>query len=167
MMWLIRAGEGGWAIDAFREKGFVGIGFIDKEKVPDGISRDALVDRFRKLAPTSKEGTVKHAASQVRRFVFEVKVGDPVLTYDPERREYLVGEIISDYEWQKDDKHPHIRRVKWTKHASRDALRVDTRNSLGTTLTILSARRRRDGRRARACRAARSQARGHAEGCAA
>jgi hypothetical protein len=59
-MWLIRAGEGGW-VDAFREKGFVGIGFIDKEKVPAGIRREALLERFTKLAPTSKAGAAKNA----------------------------------------------------------------------------------------------------------
>jgi hypothetical protein len=62
-----------------------------------------------------------------------------VLTYDPESRLYYVGEIAGPYEYRASDRHghlPHTRRVKWVGGVARDALSPDTKNTLGSMLTI-------------------------------
>jgi restriction system protein len=61
-----------------------------------------------------------------------------VVTYDPATREYLLGEILSDYRFdpKKFKEHPHTRAVEWKTRVSRDILSVATRNSLGSTLTL-------------------------------
>jgi restriction system protein len=63
-----------------------------------------------------------------------------VITYDPNTREYLVGEITSDYYYKPGliPDYPNIRNVEWKNRVSRDELQAATRNSLGSTLTLFA-----------------------------
>jgi hypothetical protein len=71
----------------------------------------------------------------VRRFVRELKKGDGVITYDPDRRIYLLGEIESDVE-TRDHALGRLRRVRWTHEVQRDVLSPTTRNTLGAIATL-------------------------------
>lgn len=75
-----------------------------------------------------------------KRFSAPGLKGDGVVTYDPSTREYLVGEITSDYRYEPGliPLYPNIRDVVWNSRVSRDALESDTRNSLGSTLTLFA-----------------------------
>ncbi len=76
-------------------------------------------------------------AGQLVKFRFEFKKGDYVVTYNPEKRRYLVGEIIGDYEYNtKLLDYYHIRRVKWLGEISRDLLSTSTKNTLGAISTL-------------------------------
>jgi restriction system protein len=88
--------------------------------------------------PEEGENTRASWASQMLRFVTKLKIGDDVVTWDRERRLYVVGKITSDYEWAPNvlADAPHVRRVKWTGAAPRDRLAAPTRNSLGSVLTL-------------------------------
>ncbi len=72
------------------------------------------------------------------KFRSGMQQGDKVVTYDTEKREYLIGKIIGDYEYGKKifDEFPHTRRVEWLGRISRDSLRTVSKNTLGSTLTI-------------------------------
>jgi len=78
------------------------------------------------------------SAGQAYRFVREIKVGDRVATYDPSRREYLVGTITGEYVFRPgpEDGYPQVRTVNWSATVSRDALSIATRNSLGAIATL-------------------------------
>ena len=71
-----------------------------------------------------------------------LKIGDWVTTYNPEKREYLLGKISSDYIFNPkiiDPDYPHVRHVKWERHISRDALQQSSKNSFGIA-TLVSIR---------------------------
>jgi restriction system protein len=61
-----------------------------------------------------------------------------VVTYNPEFRTYLVGEIISDYQYVSDSpgNYNHLRKVKWLGKVPRDSLTLATRNTVGAIMTL-------------------------------
>jgi restriction system protein len=75
---------------------------------------------------------------QIARFRFEIEPGNMVITYNPEYRYYLVGEIISGYLYKKDSpgNFNHIRNVKWVGKVNRDSLSVATKNTVGAIMTL-------------------------------
>ena len=89
------------------------------------------------VSPDSKQGQINISASQASKFRFDFQKGDYVVSYDPDRREYLVGEILSDYEFNtKLSEFHNVRMVKWLGTASRDKLSEPTKNTLGAISTI-------------------------------
>ena len=75
----------------------------------------------------------------LHKFCNVIQVGDAVITYDPNTREYLVGEITGPYRYDPSLKdHPNVPDVKWQSRVSRDALEASTRNSFGSTLTLFA-----------------------------
>lgn len=136
--WMVRAGEGGYLIDEFA-KGIVTVGWKEAGELHDKSQRDLRL-RLAEIYPGAKAATIQNVASVLWRFAQAVKVGDTVVTYDPTRREYLIGEIASDYRYEpkKSEDHPHVREVKWQNRVLRDVLSVSTRNSLGSTLALFA-----------------------------
>ena len=135
---MVRAGEGGYIVDEFA-KGLVAVGWQEVGELRDKSQRDLRL-RLAEAYPTSKPGAHQNAASVLGRFGREIQIGDPVVTYDPVRREYLLGEITGEYRYEPDHvkDHPHLRSVVWRERASRDLLSVESRNSLGSTLTLFA-----------------------------
>lgn len=102
-MWMVRAGRGADKLEFFRSASLVSIGSHEHAALPKSATREELTAIFRGLTPEAKDGQVRNWASQAYRFAYEVQVGDRVLTYNPERREYLLGTIASEYEWRPSD----------------------------------------------------------------
>lgn len=135
---MVRAGEGGYLIEEFA-KGIVSIGWHQTGEIVDKSQRELRL-RLAAVYPGSKPATNQNAASVLWRFSHVMAEGDTVVSYDPTKREYLVGEIASAYRFdaRRGKEHPHVRDVKWLARVSRDALNVSTRNSLGSTLTLFA-----------------------------
>lgn len=133
-IWMCRAGKGAEWIDDFLDKGIVGIGFgvpsidpsLDKAEIERAITR---------VNPNGKPGSIAVAASQVKRFHSELSVGDTVATYDPSRRLYFLGEVLSESEYDA-DLELAIKRVRWNSKVPRETLATPTRNTLGAILTL-------------------------------
>lgn len=139
-MWMIRA-DGGSLYEEFREKGIAAIGwtqFAPHAKV--GMTRKELIDLYRSIEPATKEKTVISGASQVWRFMNEIKTDDWVVTYSPTNRTYLIGRVKGECEYRADladSGMALVRTVTWQeKEVERDSLADATRNSLGSTLTV-------------------------------
>lgn len=131
---MVRAGGGGSYVEEFLADNFVALGW----KVPPVLASesDASVEvKFAKAFPLAKLGSRRVWASQVKRFVREVAVGDAVMTYDPERRLYFTGRVVSAVEWREHSL-PCFRRVEWTHQVERDTLTLEARNSLGSIATF-------------------------------
>ncbi len=94
-----------------------------------------LEARFLEAYPNAKEASRRSGLNQIRRFLREPKEGDPVSTYDPDRRLYLLGTIAGPPEWREHPL-PRFPPVVWTHEVSRDRLSASTRNSLGSALTV-------------------------------
>ena len=137
-VWMVRAGESGYLIDDFR-KGVIAIGWHELGDVSK-LDLEKLRAHCGSVFAEHSVGKRQNCVSVVWRFSHVMKVGDAVVTYDPGRREYLIGEVSGEYSFDRTliAEHPHVRSVKWTDTASRDLLEVPTRNSLGSTLTLFA-----------------------------
>ncbi len=136
--WMIRSGQGSEHIEAFLEHGLVAIGWPALGELPAGIKKEEILQRYAEKYPQDREGRRTGAVGQITRFLSEIQLGDRVVTYDRDRRTYILGEVLSDYEWRPDaiKSLPQARKVKWTHEADRDALGTTTRNTLGAIQTL-------------------------------
>lgn len=138
-MWMIR-GDGGRLYEDFRERQVVGIGWAQLAKyAKPNMTRDQLIQYYLQIEPNTNLGTARSGASQVWRFINEIQPEDWVITYSPANRTYLIGKILSDFQY-----HPEwieegmalARTVKWEKEIGRDTLSEESKNTLGSTLTV-------------------------------
>ena len=114
-MWMVRAGEGGVLVDAFRSGSFVAIGWTALGDMTQLKTREQFSKAVDAAYPGSKRMQVAASAGQAFRFAREMKPGDRILTYDPGKREYLIGTIAGDYTYKPSNDHPYpqVRAVKW------------------------------------------------------
>ena len=140
-IWMVRAGRGGVFASLFLDESIVAIGWGEIGDVTAATPDDEIRRLIDVAYPSSKPGTRASWAGTVRRFVKDVKVGDPVVTYDKESGLYHLGEIRSDAERRTLDidgeKHEWFcRDVKWDDQVPRDSLLLSTRNGLISALTV-------------------------------
>lgn len=133
---MIRAGSAGTKISEFL-KGYVGIGFHeDIGDLTNYPSREDLLKKYAEINPNKPWQKYINAVTALYKFYKDLIVGDTVITYDNEKREYLIGSIKGEYEYLKSDTFRHLRKVEWTERASRDDLSISARNTLGASLTL-------------------------------
>ena len=140
---MVRAGNDNELVEEFESRSLVAVGWSELGDVSDVRSYDEMKARFNATDEYSEHNNRRIAqnAGQVNRFALEMEIGHLVLTYDKTEREYLIGEVTSDYEWKPGDhppKYPHVRRVEWKDTVSRDEFTTSTKNTLGSTLTVFS-----------------------------
>lgn len=129
---MVRAGESAYLFHEFESKNIVAIGWNKTGDLSKISTPEELKQTVKEKYPNCKLGTLNIRAGQISRFRFNFEKGDNVITYDPEERIYLVGEILSDYEYNtKLGEYFHIRRVKWSEKVPRDKLSTSTKNTLG------------------------------------
>lgn len=139
-MWMIRA-DGGSLYEEFRERGIAAIGWTHlAPHAKVGMTRKELIDLYRSIEPATKEKTAISGASQVWRFMNEIKIDDWVVTYSPANRTYLIGRVTGECEYRADLMDAEMalaRTVAWKeKEVERDSLTDATKSSLGSTLTV-------------------------------
>ncbi len=91
--WMIRAGDNNELIPTWKEKGIASIGWPKLGNPKEYLTRDALRKKAEEVYSTEKPGRQINWANQVWRFSKEIEIGDRVVTYLKERREYLVGTV--------------------------------------------------------------------------
>jgi restriction system protein len=123
-MWMVRAGQGATYVDDFIEKNVVAIGWSEIGEIKVGDSREAITKKLVNFWPTMNAGKRAISAGQIYRFLNEFKVGDKVVTYDPSRRIYHVGEIVSEARFALGlvEELPRVRDVKWLGEVPRDSI---------------------------------------------
>lgn len=136
--WMIRAGEGGILAADFKAKSLAAVGWPAAGDLSVVKTVEAMRERVDSAYPGTKPGAVINAAGVLHKFRSSIKLGDDVLSYDPERRVYLLGKAAGDYDYRPDlfEEFPNIRRVDWQAEVSRDDLSTSTKNTLGSTLTL-------------------------------
>ncbi|MFH5805408.1 hypothetical protein [Alienimonas sp. DA493] len=140
-IWLVRAGREGRYIGDFEEAEVVGLGW-KAAGVDVDLPKDDLVALVRAAYPGSSKKAAMSGASQLIRWRDEVTVGDGVVSYDRDRRRYLLGEIASDLRYDEEalPELPRVRSVSWTGHVPKDVLSEGVQNSLSTLLTLTKTR---------------------------
>lgn len=136
--WMVRAGEGGEAFENFESGGYVAIGWNELGDLSGIKDRDQLRQLMERKYPEWKPRKRLVSVGMVGRFLFEIKKGDSVISYDTDTRRYIVGEVTGSYEHRSDLELPQVRQVKWKGKVDRDALSISTRNSLGAIQTLFS-----------------------------
>ena len=136
-MWMIRAGAGASYIDTFRDQGSVAMGWNDTGSLAGATSRDDVLAKVKACWPDYNDRKAIISAAQLWRFAKEIEVGDQVISYDPSLREYLVGTVQSESQFDADSGVSHVRKVTWSANVKRDDLGLSTRNSLGAISTLL------------------------------
>ncbi len=136
--WLIRA-SGGDLIEDFK-KGYVALGFGHTGDLTNATTAEAIREAYERANPGEKPGAVHNAVAMLRKFRSVMQIGDNVVTYDPPSRRYFLGTVDGDYVHKPGviGDYDHLRKVRWTGEVSRDALRVASRNSLGSTLSLFA-----------------------------
>lgn len=135
--WMVRA-ERGVLFDTFKEKEAVAIGWADLGDLHSFKSRKAIAEEVASYWSELKPQGVAMVAGILLRFATEISIGDTVVTYDPSRRMYLMGEVIGAYRFDSlfGSDYPHVLPVRWQGEVSRDLLSVESRNSLGSISTL-------------------------------
>jgi len=136
---MIRAGRGGYVADEFA-RGYVAIGWARVGDITRATTPAEVRNAYIHAYPEAKPGEIGNAVAMINKFRATIKIGDQILSYDPSRREYMVGKVTGDYTFNPEAvrDHPHVRRVEWGGRVSRDRLKVRSRNTLGSTLTLFS-----------------------------
>jgi restriction system protein len=137
-MWKIMAGRGSASVNAFVEQSLVAIGWSEAGDHTTARARAELIERFERAYPDNTPRQHQVGASQVWRFLTELRQSDRVVVYDPELRLYHVGEILDVpvYEPARIEGLPVTRSVRWLGQVNRDSLSSPTRNTLGAILTL-------------------------------
>ena len=136
--WMVRAGRDAHGIGEFREKGVVAVGWSQTRPLSDFGSRKAIETEMAKTHTELSPKQLLNAASQLDRFRAGLQIGDRVISYDPDRREYLLGTIASEPVFDPNVvvDLPNYRRVTWDGSVQRDRLSATSRNSLGAIQTL-------------------------------
>ena len=143
IMWMVRAGKDGYLIEQFA-RGFVAIGWHELGDLGAVTSQEEIRERYNCAYPDESPGKAALAVSMIYKFRCKLKINQKVVTYDPQKREYLIGNITSDYYHDTDEiaetisDYAHLRKVDWEDSVSRDVLSVSARNSLGSIQTLFS-----------------------------
>ena len=137
--WMVRAGHKAAYINDFTDQHCVAIGWHNLGDISPGDSKESIMSlAAEKGFGDGNRHKIATAAGQIWRFLNEIKVGDSIVTYDPGRRLYLLGEVKSEpsYAPQQFELMPRIRQVEWRQEVPRDLLSQSTRNSLGAISTL-------------------------------
>jgi len=141
-MWMVRAGQGATYVEDFIEKNVVAIGWSEADEIKVGDTREEISQKLTSVWPAMNTGKLAISAGQIFRFLNEIKAGDKVVTYDPGRRIYHVGQVMGAprYEPGLLEELPRVRDVKWQGEVLRDSISTGAKNTLGaiSTLFLLS-----------------------------
>jgi restriction system protein len=137
-MWMVRPGRNGRWIEVFLSQRIVGLGWHAIGDSTRCSSKNAMLAEMKRAYPEMGEGTAASGVSQLWRFQHDLSIGDDVVTYESGTRLYQVGKITSDARYEPGDvEELTLRRsVEWLGAVSRDLLTPDTKNRLGSTLTL-------------------------------
>ena len=123
-MWKVNAGRGSALASEFIARSVVAIGWRELGDYSQSKSKSDVLAAVVKAYPGRTDRQNEVSAGQVWRFLSEVRVGDPVITYDPVARLYHLGKIAGAPTFRPDaiDQLPVQRAVTWSTAVSRDDL---------------------------------------------
>lgn len=139
--WMVRAGNDNELIDQFTSHDWVAIGWREMGDLSDLDTREDIKERYAEAYENASKSKRAVNSGQLHRFTNVIDEGDLVVTYDKSTREYHVGRVTGEYEYQPtgaDDYYPNVRPVRWEETIDRDDLSTPAKNTLGGTLTVFS-----------------------------
>ncbi|MEC1159000.1 restriction endonuclease [Cytobacillus horneckiae] len=138
--WMIRAGDNNELIPIWKDKGIASIGWPKLENPKQYRIKDEMTVKANTVFTESKPRSRSSWVNQVWRFSREIKKGDRVITYNKEKREYMVGSVLEPHFYDVsvgDPAYPNNIMVDWEEiTVERDSLSQAAKNSLGSVLTV-------------------------------
>lgn len=136
--WMVRAGKDGVLYDKFKSGNIIAINFPQVGDVTAAKSDGEIREVIDKAYPGANKQKTKSPFSAHRMFCLWMSPGDGVITKVADSREYLVGKVIGECQYQGEEQgYRHYRTVEWYEGTvSRDSLSPDAKNSLGGLGTI-------------------------------
>jgi restriction system protein len=139
VMWGIHAGKTGDADSLFMAKKVIALGWVgtpDLSRLP--AERDAFKAMYRATFPDSSDGNVTASASQLFRFVHEMKIGDLVAYPSRADRKVHLGKVTGTYQHAVGSigGYAHQRQVEWLAHAPRTSYSQGALYELGSALSF-------------------------------
>jgi restriction system protein len=137
-VWKVNAGRRSALAEDFLNRNVVAIGWREAGDYSRAQSFDEVLNRISEAYPDNSEQQKRVSAGQIWRFLREVSVGDPVMTYDPRSRLYHLGVVTGEPAFAPDQIEllPVQRSVEWQSSVSRDKLSDAARGRLGAILTL-------------------------------
>ena len=127
--------------EAFKQNGYVGIGWFD-EPLDNTGDREQIRARYQAEYSDQSQYQVGQNTGQIYRFLNEIPKGSVVLTpYQPPDTRILVGKVMGPAYFEKDSTSPFYYRlpVEWqAEPLDRHALSVPLQNTLGSLLTVFN-----------------------------
>lgn len=110
------------------------------------IDRSTLKERLATAFPEAKAGAIPVWAGVLTRFMYDMKVGDLVVSPDKLTRTINIGRISSNHFFDSSvTVHPNRRSVEWLKlNIPRSDLPVSALNEIGSAITLFEVRRHKD-----------------------
>lgn len=136
LMWMVRAGEGGYLFDDFKNGNYVAIGWKKIGDLSQVDSQEEIKKIYKNNWPDENPSKVGNDVAMIFKFRAILKPEHKVIIYNPNAREYLVGTIKGEYCYAPDQEYPHTRKVEWLGPIERDSLKVASKNSLGSLLAL-------------------------------
>lgn len=137
---MIRAGDNNELIPIWKDKGIASIGWPKLENPKQYRIKDEMTVKANTVFAESKPRSRSSWVNQVWRFSREIKKGDRVITYNKEKREYMVGSVLEPHFYDVsvgDPAYPNNIMVDWEEiTVERDTLSQAAKNSLGSVLTV-------------------------------
>src|SRR5438105_4695519 len=149
VLWGIHCAREGDAL--FLQKSFIGIGWPeagDLRSIPP--NREAFKKLFADRYPDWSRGLKINSASQLFRFVHEMKAGDLAIYRSKVDREVHIGRITGDYEYKPElhGEYVNVRRVEWLGSYPLTQFSQGALYELGSALTLFQVKNYADEYRA-------------------
>ncbi|MBE6509389.1 MAG: AAA family ATPase [Methanobrevibacter sp.] len=133
-MWMVRAGKHAHFFNEFKEYNVVSIEWDFEDLSNNNL--DEIKALLKKKFPRMDNIALGNFSFQINSFVNKFKVGDYVITVNPENRTYLIGKITSDYYYSPNSNLNHLRDVEWICEIKKDNLKQPSLSSLNTSNAV-------------------------------
>lgn len=131
-MWIVRAGDKGVLISVFQNEGIVAIGHNYLGDLTNVSGKEEIRGKLRERRPQFNERQIGMRVKKISYFLFDMTIGEWIITYNPINREYLIGKIVSKYKHDSElCRYHNIRIVEWSHSVKRDNLSGSSQKHLG------------------------------------
>ena len=144
-VWVVRA-DGGEETQNCVNGGFTGIGWKEIGDLTDAADRSEITVRWLSAAADHDVvASVRTAIGNISRFLFDIQIGDWVITPEANRRWLRCGQVIGGYCYESNAadacQYHHRRDMMWHgDRIDRQALSEPFRKTLRSQLTVFQAR---------------------------
>ena len=136
-LWIVRSGRKGEFEAPALERNEMFVGWETIGDLRGFKDRDAIFEGLRKTYPDSPKGRLSKWATQLYRFVNDIRAGDLVVMPGKRKKGVFIGEVDGEYRFDPSSELRHSRRVRWNEEpVPRDVFKEDLLGSFNSSGTL-------------------------------